>query len=191
MEKLPLDAQIESILFFKGEPIKIKKLAKILDVEIQDIKSALEILKNKLENRGLGLVFKEDEVVLVTSQETSEIIKKLQKEELSKDLSKAALETLSIIIYRGPIKRNAIDYIRGVNSQFSLRLLMIRGLIERKTDPKDSRTYVYSPSIELLSYLGLSNINEIPEYDKVNQDINNFMKSDSENEDDDKIELED
>lgn len=185
MNNLSLDAKIESILFFKGEPVKISKLAEILAKNNSEILSALEILKEKLENRGLSLIFKEDQVVLVTNPTMSEIIQSLQKEELSKELSKAALETLSIIIYRGPIKRSEIDYIRGVNSQFSIRVLMIRGLIEKKVNPKDERSYFYSPSIELLSYLGLSNINEIPEYKKVNEDIENFINAE-ENSDENK-----
>ena len=61
--------------------------------------------------------------MLGTSAEASTLIEKLTKEELNRDLGKASLETLSIIMYQGPIKRSQIDYIRGVNSTFILQKL--------------------------------------------------------------------
>lgn len=180
MPELSLENKLESILFYKAEPLKIKKLGEILNEKPETISEGLENLKKQLENRGLALIFDEDSVVMTTSPKTAELIQSIQKEELTKDLSKAALETLSIIIYRGPIKRSEIDYIRGVNSQFAIRLLMVRGLIERKTSPKDERIYLYKPSIELLSYLGLGKIEEIPEYQKVNEDIESFLNNSEE-----------
>jgi segregation and condensation protein B len=175
-----LDTQIESLLFYFGEPVKISKLAKILEKTEDQIKDSLSILENKLSNRGLNISKLNDEVVLITNNQNSELIKKIRKEELNKDLSKAALETLSIIIYRGPIRRSEIDYIRGVNSQFILRLLLVRGLIEKVTDPKDERSYLYKSSFDLLNSLGLKNISDMPEFEKVNQDIEKFINQDSE-----------
>ncbi len=185
METQTLDTKIEAILFYKGEPMKIKKLAELLSVEQSAISESLENLKIKLQDRGLSLVFKEDEVVLVTNPAVSEIIQNIRKEELSKSLSKSALETLAIIIYRGPIKRSQIDHIRGVNSQFIIRLLLVRGLIEKVTDPKDERSYLYKPTVELISMLGLEKISDIPEFEKVNSEINAFMVADNNTEEND------
>jgi segregation and condensation protein B len=182
-KNIPLDVQIESILFYSGEPVKISKLSKILNVSENEINDAIEILKEKLTDRGIALTTKENEIVLVTTKEMAPLIKEMKKEELSKDLSKAAIETLSIIVYRGPIKRAEIDYIRGVNSQFILRLLLIRGLIEKVINPQDERGYLYKPSFDLLNHLGLNKISEIPEYDSVNESIDNFINSKEENDD--------
>ncbi len=77
------------------------------------------------------------------------------------------METLAIILYQGPVKRSQIDYVRGVNSQFILRNLLVRGLIDRSLDPADERVFVYSPSLELLSYLGVSSVKDLPEFEKV------------------------
>src|SRR5262245_47466386 len=115
---MPLDARIESILFWKGEPISVKKLAEILAVREEEIEMAMVELGKKLKGRGLAIIRLEDEVSLVTAPEVSDLIEKLTKEELMRDLGKAGLETLTIILYKGPIKRSDIDYIRGVNSQF-------------------------------------------------------------------------
>jgi segregation and condensation protein B len=171
---MDLDKKIEAILFWKGEPMKLKKLAEMFSVSIPDIQFGINTLKENLENRGVALIEKEDEVMLATAPEFSEIIENLTKEELSKDLGKASLETLSIVLYQGPIKRSEIDYIRGVNSQFILRNLLVRGLIEKITDPKDARTFVYKPSFDLLAHLGVKNIEELPEYEAVRKDIESF-----------------
>ena len=177
-----LDKKIEALLFWKGEPMKLKKIADMLSVSEEEIKNSIQILKEKLEGRGVSLMEKEDEVMMVTAGECSELIEKLTKEELSKDLGKAALETLSIILYQGPIKRSELDYIRGVNSQFILRNLLVRGLIEKIADPKDARTFVYKPSFELLAHLNVKSIEELPDYEAVRKDIESFKKAGMEEE---------
>lgn len=179
-----LDKKIESILFWKAEPVKISDLSVVLSKNDSEIRAGLEELERKLADRGLSLIVTEDKVALVTSTdpECSSIIEGLQKEELTKDLSKAALETLSIILYRGPIRRADIDYIRGVNSQFTLRALLVRGLAERKQDKNDERAYIYEASVDTLAHLGVSRINDLPEYVEVNADINSFFDKKEENE---------
>jgi segregation and condensation protein B len=112
--------------------------------------------------------------MLGTSKELSPLIEKLTKDELTRDLGKAGLETLSIVLYQGPLARADIDYIRGVNSQFILRALLIRGLVERIDNPKDARSYLYKPTLDLLSHLGVSKIADLPEYEQVRKDIEGF-----------------
>jgi len=180
---LSLDAQIEGILFWKGEPLRVKKLAQILNVAEEKISESLEILKQKLEGRGMILVFKEDEVMLGTAPQMSAIMETLTKEELVKDLGKAGLETISIILYKGPISRAEIDYIRGVQSNFILRNLLVRGLIEKVVKPNDQRSFMYKPSFELLSYLGLSKIEDAPEYEKVKNEFEKINEQASKEED--------
>lgn len=167
-----LEQKLEAILFFKAEPVKIKKLIDILKVSEEEIKNALENLKMNLNNRGLAVVEKDDEVTLGTKSELSDLIEDLQKEELNKDLSKAALETLSIILYKNGAHRAYIDYVRGVNSTFTLRALSVRGLVEKVVDPSDSRRFLYKPTFELLQYMGLTSINELPGYNELLESLN-------------------
>jgi segregation and condensation protein B len=133
-----LSNQIEALLFWKSEPVSLKELSKMLSVEVEKIDEALLELEKNLGNRGIVLVKKDESVYLATSSESSELIKKITKEEESAELGKASLETLSIVLYKSPILRSDIDYIRGVNSSFILRNLLVRGLIDKKTDPKDA-----------------------------------------------------
>lgn len=162
-----LSTGVEAILFWKGEPQSIKKLAASLGKKEEDILASLEILKEKIKDRGVELVFKDDEVMLGTAAKLSHIIERLTKEELVRDLGKAGLETISIIAYKGPISRAEIDYIRGVQSNFILRNLQIRGLVERVNNPKDARSFLYKPTFELLQFLGVSKIDDLPEFEKV------------------------
>src|SRR3972149_4002855 len=166
-----LENKIEAILFWKGEPMSRKKLAEILKVGQTELNEGIEKLKENLSGRGIVLIEKENDLMLGTMPELSKLIEDLQKEELNKDHSKASLETLSIILYKNGANRAEIDYIRGVNSSFTLRALSIRGLVEKTTDPKDSRRYIYKPSFELLSFMGVKSVEELPDYSEVNNGI--------------------
>jgi segregation and condensation protein B len=166
-----LENKIEAILFFKGEPVSFKKLEDILKVSKEELAEVIANLKNNLQSRGIVLQENNDEITLGTAPEFSDLIENLQKEELSRDLSKASLETLSIVLYKNGASRSEIDYIRGVNSSFTLRALSIRGLVEKTLDPKDNRRYIYKPSFELLSFMGVKSVDELPDYSEVNNGI--------------------
>lgn len=175
-----LSSQLEAILFWKAEPMSLKKLSSLLNIDIEIIKTSLLELETALKGRGLTIVRTDDEVMLGTAKELSPIIEQLTKEELSRDIGKAGLETLSIILYQGPISRADIDYIRGVNSQFIVRNLLIHGLIERVDNPSDARSFLYKTTLDLLSHLGLSRIEELPEYETVRKEIQT-LKADAVN----------
>lgn len=173
-----LSAKIEAILFWKAEPIYLKKLANLCEASEEEIKTALGELRLSYASRGITLIENSvggnHEITLGTAPEMSSVIEKLTKEELMRDLGKAGLETLSIVLYQGPISRAEIDYIRGVNSQFILRNLLVRGLVERRENPKDQRSFLYAPTLELIAHLGVTKIEELPEYAQVRTDIEAF-----------------
>lgn len=166
-----LDSYIEAVLFSRGEATPIKQLEEIFGKTREEIEIGLSDLQQKLEGRGIRLSRFEDEVALTTASKAGELIEKLTREELTKDLGKAGLETLSIILYHGPVSRREIDYIRGVNSQFILRNLLIRGLIQKVPSEKDQRTFLYKATLELLSFLGLEKINDLPQFNEVRKEI--------------------
>lgn len=159
---------IESILFSAGEPISIKKLAETLNKKQSLVEELVRELAEDYQNkkRGLRIIQKEKEIQLVSNPENSKYVEKMVKDEVQEDLTPAALETLAIIAYRGPISRAEIEEIRGVNSSYILRNLLIRGLIDRKEHPKDNRAYIYQISFNFLRKLGLQSIEELPDYNK-------------------------
>jgi len=161
-----LGRKIEAVLFYKAEPLTYTALAKMVGISKEDARAEVRKLGEELGERGIVVLEGEEEVSLGTHPETSELIQALAKEEREGPLTKSALETLSIILYQGPLTKPDIDYIRGVNSQFILRSLSVRGLVDRKPNPKDSRTYIYEPSLELFAHLGVRRAADLPEYEE-------------------------
>jgi segregation and condensation protein B len=159
---------VEAVLFVYGEPMDAKKIAKVLKSKESSVKEALEELVKKYseEGRGLSVVVSGDKFQLATRPEFSGFLEDFAKEEFKEQLSPASLETLALISYFGPLSRAQIDYYRGVNSSFILRSLLMRGLVERSSDPQKSQGYLYSASIDLLKYLGMRKMEELPEYEK-------------------------
>lgn len=173
--KMTLDAKIEALLFFKTDPVSYKELSKILVVSEEEILRGLELLEEKLSERGICLLKKDESVMLGTSSEMSATIETLIKEELDRDLGKAGLETMAIVLYRGPILKSEIDYIRGVNSGFILRNLLVRGLVEKEQNPS-GRGFVYRPTFELMQHLGVAEIEKLPDFEEINKSLTAGIK---------------
>ncbi|MFH1170705.1 MAG: SMC-Scp complex subunit ScpB [Candidatus Vogelbacteria bacterium] len=164
---LTLEAQIEAILFWKAESLTIPELARVLARPEAEVNQALETLSVKLADRGIALIRNNGEIMFGTSPQVGELIERLTKEELSREIGKAGLETLTVILYRGSVSRAEIDYIRGVNSSFILRNLLIRGLVDKISNPADARSFLYRPTFELLAWLGVKEPSELPDYQRV------------------------
>jgi segregation and condensation protein B len=177
-DETPLKNHIEAILFWRGDPMTATELAKFTFSTKEEVAIALAEVKNDLHDRGIVLIEHEGEYTLGTNPASSKLIESVRKEELSRELGKAGLETLAIVLYQGPVRRSEIDYIRGVNSNFILRNLLIRGLIERKPAPNDARASVYTASMELIRHLGLTNISELPDFEIVKNQIAEFKDVD-------------
>ena len=184
MDIMDIASKVEAILFFKNEPVSRKKLATWLDIEEYELDEGVKTLEDNLDKRGgLKLIQKDGFLALGTDPEAGELIEGLVKDDLNKDLGRAGLETLAIVLYWGPVSRSEIDYIRGVNSSFIVRNLMVRGLIERVVDPKNSRSFLYRPTFELLGHLGLKSVTDLPDYDKVVENLKAFKENDVTHED--------
>lgn len=172
MENEKLVSIIESILFVSGEPIKKIKLANVADESIENIDLALSALSEKYSNlsSGLALIVKSEEIQLVSRAENASFVEDLMKSELQDSLSNSAMEVVSIIAYRGPISKVEIEAIRGVNCSYTLRNLLLRGLIERNDNPRDSRGFVYVVSFDFLKKLGIDGVKKLPEYGILSED---------------------
>lgn len=172
---MKLSAQIEALLFFKNETVTVAWLAKALEKEKGEIVAALAELEASHNGDHCGIILQRngEEVALKTAPEAAALIEKFTKEELVKELTPSALETLSIIAYRGPLAKKEIDYVRGVNSGFILRNLLIRGLIE-KEESAAGRGILYKPTLDLLSHLGLTKLEELEEYEVTRKEIDRY-----------------
>lgn len=186
---MALENKLEAVLFYKGESESIERLAKILQVKVEELDEAANKLSINLSSRGIRLLKVDDQYELVTAPETSEVINNVRKDELVRDLGKAGSETLSIVLYRGPVSRADIDYIRGVNSTFILRNLQIRGLVKCLKNPDNARSYVYVPTTDLLKHLGVTEIRDLPNYEIMRAELDKFESERKKHETDDTDEL--
>lgn len=171
-----LHAALESALFFKSEPASAKELAALVGAKPDEVRAALKDLQTDYSQRGIVLVSDGEMWSFGTHPAQSALVEKMRKEEFSSELGRAGLETLAIVLYRGPVSRREIDQIRGVNSGFVLRTLLIRGLIERTESAAGERSFTYKPTLALFEHLGVSSREELPEYESAGKAVDNFMK---------------
>lgn len=162
-------SQLESLLLVAYKPISFSEICKLLAVESNIVKDLVEKLQAYYQenNRGIRLTISNDKVQLVSASENSEVVKAFIKEEVSGEMTPAALETLTIVAYRQPIAKAELEQIRGVNCSLILRNLLIRGLVEAQFD-KEKGTTLYSITNDFLKFLGLDSVKNLPEYEKLN-----------------------
>jgi segregation and condensation protein B len=171
---MPLDVLVEGLLFYKATPQKIATLKKLFEVSDDDWEAALAQLEERLSAGALRLVRTDTHLELATAPELSDFVEAMQRDELSGDIGKAGAETLAIILYRGPVIRAEIDRIRGVNSAFILRNLMVRGLIERKNR---GNSYEFSITPKLLTHLGVNRKESLPRFTEFMNALDAFSET--------------
>ena len=171
MEQKQLINIIESLLFVAGKPLKAKELAKILETDASEVTAVLDNLKDQKKDAGIILLENNGEYQLATNSKYSTHIKNFLNAELREKLTDATVEVLAIVAYRQPISKAEIEAIRGVNSQYSLRHLLMRGLVEKIPNPADARSFLYQTTAEFLMHLGLSSVKDLLEFEKLVEKI--------------------
>lgn len=161
-----MKAAIEGLLFVKGsDGLTIKELCDILEANVEDVKGAIKELyaDYQSEERGIQLELLGQHFKLTTKKEHKNYYQKITQEEENSSLSQSALETLAIIAYNEPITRIEIDEIRGINSSYVIRKLMIKNLIQEvgKSD-LPGKPKQYGVTNAFLDYFGLGGIDELP-----------------------------
>ncbi len=164
---------IESLILASGKPLTIDELAKFLEVEVEDIKQAIATLEEKYnqEYSGVHLAVNNKKIQFISNPKNADYLYSYFQEELSGELTRPALETLTIIAYRQPISKEELEQIRGVNCSLIIRNLLIRGLIEVEEN-KENLAPVYSVTMDFLRHLGISSVEELPDFAKLNSDEN-------------------
>lgn len=166
-----LGSQIESLLFISAKPMSVGQLSDLVkksDKEVQPICDEL-VEKYKNNKQGIQIIKNGSKYQMVSSPENAKVVQEFIKDETTGELTRPSLETLTIIAYRGPISKIDLDRIRGVNCGLIIRNLLIRGLVEAKPDKKKNETY-YSVTFDFVRFLGINNINELPDYERLHKD---------------------
>jgi len=171
---LPLSMKLEALLFIAGEPVTTAQLATALDVAPSAIERGLNELGASLSAGGLRLQRHLGRVQLTTAPQLAELIERFLGLEATTHLTRAALETLAIIVYQQPVTRPQIDSIRGVNSDSMMKSLLHKGLIlESGRADGPGRPILYSTTPEFLQHFGLNSILEMPSLAKPEDDEDN------------------
>ena len=168
-----MKAVIEGLLFLSGEDgLTAKEISDIIDKDIEETKKIIKELYDDYSNqdRGITLEYLGERFKLTTKKEHTSYYKKLVNEEDSL-LSESALEVLAIIAYNGPITRVDIDNIRGVNSSYIVRKLLLKGLIEESGRSESAgRPRLYKVTLKFLDYFGLGSIEDLPKLEMTPKD---------------------
>lgn len=162
--------KVITLLFLSGDSISVKKMADFLGITKEEILDNALFVKNKLEEVGLTLLVSNEGLSIVSKPEQSALIEEWTKKELEGDLTPAALQVLTLVAYLGYPTREQISYIRGVQSSQSIRALTVRGLVTRVGE-------VCSLTALSLKQLGITKVEELPEYEKMHNDLLDKLKS--------------
>lgn len=165
-----LKSKIESLLFVASRPLGLKKICEISGGEKEEVKNCLQELIGDCEEnkRGVQIMEIDGEYQMSTCGDSSKMVKDFLKDEMTGELTRPALETLTIVAYRGPIAKSDLEQIRGVNCSLILRNLMIKGLVESKSSDKGGEP-LYNITFDFMRYLGITKQSELPDFDKLSK----------------------
>jgi len=165
-----LKTQIEALLFISNKPLPIKKLAELTESSKIEVEAVLAALQEEYNNdeKGIRIMINDGVAGMATDAKVAAVVEKFLKEELTGEMTRPQLETLTIIAYRGPIAKMELEQIRGVNCSLILRNLLMRGLVESNLDRKLG-VLMYQVTLEFVRYLGLTDIKNLPDYERLSK----------------------
>ena len=166
LEMKEVEAAIEGILFASGEPVAIDRICMATDMDRPTVELVLQKLADyyAYERRGMRLLKMDDSYQLCSAPEYGDIIRRAFEVRKPAKLSQPALEVLTIIAYYQPTTRAYVDQIRGVDSSYTVGLLLDRHLIEecgRLQVP--GRPRLYRTTKAFLRAFHLNSLDDLPE----------------------------
>ena len=174
-----MKAMIEGLLFVKGsDGLSLEEIVTLTNSEANEVKKALKELYDdyQSEERGIQLELLGNRYKLTTKEQHRHLYEQLTLEEETSNLSNSALEVLAIIAYNEPITRLDIDEVRGVNSSYVIRKLLLKNLIQEVGRAElAGRPKLYGVTNDFLDYFGLNSTSELPELKPV-EEIDNDEK---------------
>ncbi len=163
-----LEKKIINIIFAAGEGIDIITVAKILDINKEEIENSILSIKNNLSSLGLELVVSENNnskfLSLTTKSEYSNLLETYFKVQTEEDLTPAQLQTLTIVAYLKEVSVQEVSFIRGIQSIQTLRALSTRGLVKKLGEK-------YVLTLEAFKILGISLNEDLKDYEKLSQNL--------------------
>ena len=166
MDNFDIETAIEAVLFASGEPVEVKRIAAVLNENPVEVSMAIDRLAVKL-NRpesGIRLLRLDSSAQLCSAPEYADIVRGVLEERKPPRLSRSALEALAVVAYYQPVTKAVIDQIRGVDSDYTVKVLLERGFIEQQGRlAVPGRPVLYGTTKDFLRVFGISRIEELPE----------------------------
>lgn len=188
-----IEATIEAVLFASGEPVEAERIALAMGVEKSEILSAAKNLGDEysFNQRGIRLVRTEERLQLVSAPEYADTVVQTLERRKPPRLSQPALEVLAICAYFQPVTRAYVEQVRGVDSSYTMGILLEKGLIEicGKLDVP-GRPSIYRTTDLFLRTMGITELSELPKLpdmssqegmEKLSQAIEALKAEDTEN----------
>lgn len=159
------EASLEALLFVAERPLSRREIASVAGTDRDTVDARLGDLEVSLRDRGIRLVTDGDRVELATAPEGGALVARYVGADTVR-LSNASLETLAIVAYRQPVTKSAIERIRGVDSDYTIRTLLHRRfVVELGRSEAPGRPYLYGTGFEFLERFGLTSLEELPPLD--------------------------
>ncbi len=170
---MSIKKKAEAIIFLGGDENRIKDLAKYFSISVEDMLKILSELRDERVDSGINIEIDQDIVYLVTNPLYGDDINKYFEQEIRpKKLSSASMETLSIIAYKQPVTKKEVENIRGVSVDRIIHNLQERKFVRncgRQTTGRKSNLYEITG--KFLAYIGIKNIEELPEYEYLKEKL--------------------
>jgi segregation and condensation protein B len=159
------EAALEALLFVAERPLGRREIAALTGVDRETVDARVGDLETSLSARGIRLVTSGDRVELATAPEAGRLIGRYIGADATR-LSPAALETLAIVAYRQPVTKGGVERIRGVDSDYTMRVLLHRRLVvELGRAETPGRPYLYGTDFEFLERFGIASLEDLPPLD--------------------------
>ncbi len=159
------ETMLEALLFVAERPLTRREIATLAGVDRETVDERLGDLEVSLRERGIRLVTAGDRVEVATAPAAGALVARYVGADAVR-LSPAALETLAIVAYRQPVTKAAVERIRGVDSDYSIRALLHRRLVvELGRAESPGRPFLYGTAFEFLERFGLASLDDLPPLD--------------------------
>ena len=156
------EAALEALLFVAERPLSRREIAQLAGTDRETVDARLGDLEVSLQGRGTRLVVDGDRVELATAPEGGALVARYVGADAIR-LSAASLEALAIVAYRQPVAKSAVERIRGVDSDYTIRTLLHRRLVvELGRSDAPGRPFLYGTGFEFLERFGLTSLEDLP-----------------------------
>ncbi len=173
MDNREIESTIEAILFAAGEPVPAERIALVLGISADEVLNCAKLLTDEysFQQRGIRLVRMGSSLQLCSAPEFAQSITFALERRKPPKLSQSALEVLAICAYFQPVTRAYVDQVRGVDSSYTMGILLERGLIEACGKLEvTGRPSIYKTSELFLRTMGITAIDELPKLPDMSTD---------------------